>query len=80
MKTKIIHKIAGFILMALLVPGVAFLSATTAQAGGRTSARGATNSTCASRNEQRNYDTQTKFSANAPICLTSRTTQSSSET
>ena len=38
MKSKIIHKIAGFILMVLMVPGVAFLSSTTAQAqrrGGR---------------------------------------------
>jgi len=32
MKTKIIRKFAGFILMVLLIPGVAFLSSTTAQA------------------------------------------------
>jgi len=32
MKGKYLHKIEGFILMALLVPGVAFLSPTTTQA------------------------------------------------
>lgn len=32
MKRKNLHKIAGFILMVLLIPGVAFLSSTTAQA------------------------------------------------
>ena len=32
MKRKNLHKIAGFILMVLLIPGVAFLSSTTVQA------------------------------------------------
>lgn len=36
MKRKNIHRIAGFILMALLVPGVLMLSSTTAQAQRRT--------------------------------------------
>ena len=35
MKTKIIHKLVGFILIVLLVPGMVLLSSTTAQARGR---------------------------------------------